>query len=112
MTPKPHQHEKAIHTVHIHVNGGGLLYKRPDNESASTIVVRRGDQVKWHCEHGNYSVLFKGESPFAEIAVHGRRNTETVHAIVVGDPGSYNYAVTVSLDHGLLVDDPVIIVDE
>jgi plastocyanin len=99
------------HAVHILVNGKGFLYAGPDGQNAATIVVRKGDRVKWRCDHGNYSVLFKADSPFADVAVHGRKGTETVSAQVLGEPGSYRYAVTVALDNGLLVDDPIVIID-
>jgi hypothetical protein len=110
MTPTQRKNPTQ-HAVHININGTGFLYTRPDNQNAATIVVRKGDHIKWRCDHGNYSVLFKGESPFAEVALHGRKGTETVSATVVGEPGSYHYAVTVSLDNGLIVDDPIVIVD-
>jgi len=106
------RNEYAEHAVHIHVDGTGFLYTRPDKQNAATIVVKKGDRVKWRCDHGNFSVLFKAESPFADIAFHGRRGTETVSATVVGNRGSYHYAVTVSLDNGLIVDDPVIIIGD
>jgi hypothetical protein len=88
------------------------MYARPDGQNAATIVVRKGDHISWRCDHGNYSVLFKAHSPFAEIGLHGRKGTETIQAVVLGTPGSYHYAVTVSLDSGLIVDDPVVIVSD
>jgi len=100
-----------VHAVHIKIDGTGFLYTNPDQQNAATIVVRKGDRVKWRCDHGNYSVLFKADSPFADVALHGRRGTETVTATVVGQPGSYKYGVTVALDSGLIVDDPVVIID-
>jgi hypothetical protein len=109
----PNREETAPkHEVHINVNGNGFLYTRPDGQNAATIVVRKGDHVTWRCDHGNFSVLFKAHSPFAEVGFHGRRGTETVHAIVLGERGTYQYAVTVPLDSGLIVDDPEIIVDD
>ena len=88
------------------------MYARPDGQNAATIVVRKGDHISWRCDHGNYSVLFKAHSPFADVGFHGRKGTETVHAVVLGEPGSYHYAVTVSLESGLIVDDPIIIVGD
>jgi plastocyanin len=113
MTPQlEHKHGPSRHHVHIHINGGGFMYARPDGQNAATIVVRKGDHVTWRCDHGNYSVLFKNHSPFADVAFHGRRGNETVTALVVGEAGSYHYAVTVALDSGLIVDDPEIIVGD
>ena len=100
------------HLVHIQISGGGFMYARPDGQNAATVVVRKGDRVSWRCDHGNYSVLFKADSPFVEVGFHSRRGTETVEALVVATPGSYHYAVTVSLDSGLIVDDPVVIVSD
>jgi len=112
MTPSPQltKPEPTKHHVQIQISGNGFMYARPDGQNAATIVVRKGDHVKWRCDHGNYSVLFKTHSPFADVAFHGRRGTETGEAVVVGDGGSYHYAVTVALDSGLIVDDPEIIV--
>jgi len=110
MTPTP-QRQPMVHAVHIKIDGTGFLYTNPDQQNAATIVVRKGDRVKWRCDHGNYSVLFKADSPFTDVALHGRRGTETVTATVVGQPGSYKYGVTVALDSGLIVDDPVVIID-
>lgn len=117
MTPAPqrqdYQEEKpAKHSIHINISGSGFLYARPDGQNAATIVVRKGDQVTWRCDHGNFSILFKTHSPFALVGFHGRKGTETVHALVVGERGSYHYATTVSLESGLIVDDPEIIVDD
>jgi len=109
MTPAP---QPQKHLVHIQINGGGFMYARPDGQNAATIVVRKGDHISWRCDHGNYSVLFKAHSPFADVGFHGRKGTETVHAVVLGEPGSYHYAVTVSLESGLIVDDPEIIVGD
>lgn len=104
--------EGGRHHVHIRIDGDGFMYAHPDGQNAATLVVRKGDRVRWRCDHGNYSVLFKKHSPFADVAFHGRRGNESIEATVVGDPGSYHYAVTVSLDSGLIVDDPEIIVDQ
>jgi len=117
MTPAPEkaanrEGEAPRHQVLININGKGFLYTKPDGQNAATIVVRKGDRVTWRCDQGNYSILFKGHSPFAEVGLHGRRGTETMHAVVVGERGSYHYAVTVPLDSGLIVDDPEIIVDD
>jgi len=114
MTPSRQKDEYAAprHHVNISINGNGFLYAHPDGQNAATIVVRKGDHVRWRCDHGNFSVLFKQHSPFADVAFHGRRGTESVTATVVGDPGSYHYAVTVALDSGLIVDDPEIIVND
>ena len=118
MTPAPQKsapHREQTgprHQIHINITGNGFLYTRPDGQNAATIVVRKGDVVTWRCDHGNFSVLFKLNSPFALVGFHGRRGTETVEALVVGERGSYHYATTVSLDSGLIVDDPEIIVDD
>lgn len=114
MTPatKQEQHASARHHINIQINGGGFMYAKPDGQNASTIVVRKGDRLTWRCDHGNYSVLFKHNSPFGDVAFHGRRGNTTVEATVIGEHGSYHYAVTVALDSGLIVDDPEIIVDD
>jgi hypothetical protein len=112
MTPLT-QREPKEHSVNIRVREQGFAYTTPDNQDAVRIYVRKGDRVKWNSDHGNYSVLFKANSPFADIAFHGRKGAETVTATVVGREGSYHYAVTVALpEGGLIVDDPEIIVGE
>ncbi|HEX4274723.1 MAG TPA: hypothetical protein VHZ74_05180 [Bryobacteraceae bacterium] len=111
MTPAS-QTEKALHSVGIHIKGSGFAYLTPDNRNAATIHVRHGDRIKWNCDHGNYTVLFKGESPFGQAAVHGFKKMETTTSVITAKPGRYTYAVTVALeDGGLIVDDPEIIVD-
>jgi hypothetical protein len=114
MTPSPQKQpfEVSLHHVQININANGFMYARRDGQNATTIVVKKGDHVTWRCDHGNFSVLFKNRSPFADIAFHGRRGTDTYTAVVVGERGSYHYAVTVSLDSGLIVDDPEVIVDD
>lgn len=99
------------HHVNINVNGDACAYAHPDGKDAVSIKVRTGDRVKWKCDHGNFSVLFKQHSPFSEVALHGRKGDETVEAIVKSDGGTFHYAVTVSADHGLIVDDPEVIVN-
>ncbi len=112
MTPTAEK-RPTVHSVGIQINGKGFTYTTPDNRNAARIYVRRGDHVKWNCNHGNYSVLFKGETPFSEVAVHGRKNMDTPLSVVTGEPGSYHYAVTVALpDGGLIVDDPEIIIGD
>ena len=64
MTPAP---QPRKHLVHIRINGSGFMYARPDGQNAATIVVQKGDHVSWRCDHGNYSVLFKADSPFVEV---------------------------------------------
>lgn len=112
MTPSQQKQHETTHAVHIRMNGNALAYHKPDRQDAATLSVRRGDRVKWQCEHGNYSVLFHGESPFADVAVHGRKGAESAPATVVGAQGRYKYSVIVSLDAGPVVDDPVIIVGD
>jgi plastocyanin len=111
MTPAS-QKQPALHSVRIQIRGNGFAYTTPEHPNAATIHVRPGDKVKWNCDHGNYTVLFKGESPFEEVAVHGRKSADTAVSVVTGKYGSYKYAVTVALaDGGLIVDDPEIIID-
>src|SRR4051812_16739859 len=117
MTPS-RQQERAPARHHVHIRPDGIKregnqfsYAHADGQDAASITVRRGDHVKWRCDHGNFSILFKNHSPFGEIAFHGRRGHETAEALVVGESGSYHYAVTVSADAGLVVDDPEVIVN-
>ena len=112
MTPSQQRQDAPVHAIHIRIDGGIFGYQKPDSQDAAHLSVRKGDRVKWHCEHGNYAVLFHGDSPFADIAVHGRKGAETDAATVVGERGNYKYSVMVSLDSGPMTDDPVIIVGE
>lgn len=111
MTPQS-QRQPKTHTVSIDHDGKGFVYSTPEHPDASVIRVYRGDHVKWHCRHGNYSILFKEHSPFADIGAHGRSGSDTVELKVIGETGSYHYAVNVALPHALIVDDPVVIVDD
>ena len=106
------EREPKVHVVSIEVDGKGFVYTTLENPDASTIVVYQGDHVKWHCRHGNYSILFKEHSPFGDIGAHGRRGAETPPLRVIGEPGRYKYAVNVALANGLIVDDPIVIVDD
>jgi len=109
MTPTTRR-EAKLHAVSIRIDGKRFVYTTPDNPNATTIVVQKGDRVKWNCGHGNYSILFKNESPFTGIGAHGRRGADTEVLEIVGKPGSYKYAVNVVLADGPVVDDPEIIV--
>jgi hypothetical protein len=100
----------AEHHVHIHVDDKGFRYAGQDGNDAGSIRVRTGDNVSFHCGHGNYSVLFKNESPFGVTGLHGSGNKEA-SAVVEAQSGSYKYGVTVSLPAGFRTDDPEIIVD-
>jgi plastocyanin len=110
VTPSVKTHGR--HGVKIDFNGGKFAYRSPETGAdAATIKVRRGDVVEWHCEHGNFSILFKGHSPFEGVGVHGKRG-EMASATISGANGRYTYAVTVlPLDGAPAVDDPEIIVD-
>jgi hypothetical protein len=110
MTPTQRQ-DPVLHSIGIQVNTNGFSYSTPDNRDATTITVQQGHQVKWNCGHGNYSILFKGETPFADVGTHGRSGSDTAALTVVGAPGSYKYAVHVVLPDGVVVDDPEIIVE-
>ena len=109
MTPTL-QKKPAFHAIAIRFDGKGFVYTTADQKDGATIAVRRGDRVKWSSDLGNYSILFKGESPFVEVATHGRKGAETDLLEIVGEPGAYKYAVTVAHANGLTVDDPVVIV--
>jgi hypothetical protein len=106
------QKQPKLHSVQIHVNGSGFAYRGADEQNAVSIRVHEGDHVKWNCDHGNFSILFQGPSPFAEVGAHGNHGSDTPVLTVVGKPGSYKYGVTVALDTGMLVDDPEIIIGD
>jgi plastocyanin len=111
MTPTPRR-EAKLHAVSVRIDGKGFIYSTPENPNATSIVVRPGDKVKWNCGHGNYSILFKNESPFTDIGAHARGGADTEVLTIVGKAGSYKYAVNVALPNGLVVDDPEIIVGD
>ncbi len=110
MTPTQRK-EPVLHSIGIKIDADKFTYSTPDNRNASTVVVQRGHRVKWNCGHGNYSILFTGETPFADVGAHGRGGSDTASLTVVGAPGSYKYAVHVVLPNGVLADDPEIIVE-
>lgn len=106
------ENQPALHSVRIRISGSGFIYATHDNKDAASIRVTRRDLVRWNCDHGNYTVLFKGQSPFEAVAVHGRKGADSAVSVVVGEKGTYKYAVTVALeDGGLITDDPEIIID-
>lgn len=109
MTPEP-QREPKLHAIGIRIDGKGFVYSTPELPDAVKIYVRKGDHVKWNCSHGNYSILFKDHTPFADIGAHGRGGSDTAILTIIGEPGSYRYAVNVALPNGLVADDPEIIV--
>lgn len=109
MTPTA-KREPKLHHIGIRIDGKGFVYSTPDDPDARKVYVNRGDQVRWNCSHGNYSVLFKDQSPFTDVGAHGRSGRDTATLEVVGKPAAYRYAVNVALPNGLVVDDPEIIV--
>lgn len=111
MTPQT-QREPKTHTIGIRLDGKGFIYSTPEHPDAKSLYVRRGDRVKWNCNHGNYSVLFKEHTPFSDIGAHGRGGSDTATLEVIGEPGRYKYAVNVALPNGLVVDDPEIIIGD
>lgn len=114
MTPAT-QREPKQHVVRIHINDKGFAYASPGHDNARAIVVRNGDTIKWNCDHGNYTVLFKAGSPFKtqDVAVHAPKGRDTMETLIEGQhEHRYAYAVTVALEgSGLIVDDPEIIID-
>ena len=116
MTPALQTHEpekeQNSHAIEIHFDDKGFRYSKADKTDGTIINVSSGDQVKWVSHVGNYSILFKGESPFEEIAAHGRKGTETGVFIVTAKAGRYHYGVTLALPDKMIVDDPVIIVGD
>jgi|SRR6185312_7384773 len=114
MTPAATKPEPKRHFVRIHINDKGFDYASPGHNNARVLRVANGDTIKWNCDHGNYTVLFKAGSPFRtrDVAVHGPKGRDTMETIIEGEPGHYAYAVTVALEgSGLIVDDPIIIID-
>ena len=115
MTTAATKREPRLHFVRIHINDKGFAYASQGHDNARAILVKNGDTIKWNCDHGNYTVLFKGGSPFKtkDVAVHGPKGNDTMEAVIEGDPyRHYSYAVTVALEgSGLIVDDPEIIID-
>ncbi len=109
MTPQE-QKQPTLHTVNIRIDENGFVYTSPEHPNAYKIYVKRGDKVRWNCNLGNFSVLFKEKSPFDDIGAHGRKGFDTAVLTVIGPPGGYRYGVNVTLPHGLVVDDPEIIV--
>jgi hypothetical protein len=113
MMATPPKRDSKLHSVTITIADKGVIYSTPELRNAVTIYAHEGDTVKWNCDHGNYTVLFKDGSPFTAIGVHGRKGTETVTSIVTAIKGTFKYAVTVALETGgLITDDPEIIIGE
>lgn len=109
MTPTTRRGPK-LHAIGIRFEGKGFVYSTPEHPDAKSIYVQRGDRVKWNCHHGNYSILFKERTPFADVGAHGSGGSDTATLEIIGEPGSYKYAVNVALPNGSVVDDPEIIV--
>ena len=105
---------QAKHAVRIDVNGGKLGYvDAVTGGTAATLRVRKGDFIHWQCAAGNFAVLFKATSPFAEVGVCGPKGGATRDTLVTGMKGSYKYAVMVISAAGhAIVDDPEVIVDD
>jgi len=104
---------QARHLVRIQSDGARLSYVNAQGEPAATIHVKPGHVVQWHFEHGNFSIVFKGKSPFAEAGYAGNGGVPTRDAQVTGPAGKYSYAVTVvPLQGNPIVDDPDVIVGD
>jgi plastocyanin len=113
MMATPPKRDPKHHSVTITIADKGVIYSTPELRNAAQIYVERGDTVKWNCNHGNYTVLFKDQSPFKNIGVHARKRSETDISEVTGPPGTYKYSVTVALETGgLITDDPEIIIGQ
>lgn len=110
----PAKTKAKIHAVRIELAGNKLSYMNPATGlTASTIVVRKGEAVHWQCPHGNFSVLFKAQSPFNETGFSAKQGAVTQDAVVTGLRGSYKYAVMVIPPNGHpIVDDPEVIVGD
>lgn len=103
----------ARHLVRIQSNGTKLAYVDAHGKSASVINVRKGDVVQWHFGQGNFSIVFKGKSPFVDVGFAGNGDVPTRDALVTGASGKYSYAVTVVPEKGpAILDDPDVIVDD
>lgn len=113
MTPVALKREH-LHSIRIEHNGREFVYTQDDTHRAANVLkVKRGDVIRWRCDHGNFSVLFKKDSPFSAIGLHGRRGQSTEDALVTGDAGHYHYAVSILHEDGrAVIDDPEIIVDD
>jgi hypothetical protein len=117
MTPvqkTEHRAKEQRHSISIEYNGKDFVYTHGETQRPANVLhVKRGDVVRWSCDHGNFSVLFKKESPFSHVGLHGRKGENTNDAIVTGDANRYEYAVSVAHHDGrMLVDDPEIIVGQ
>ncbi len=114
MTPSTKARTSKKHAVRIDVNGGKLSYVDPvTGGAAATIRARKGDFIHWQCAAGNFAVLFKTTSPFAEVGVCRPRGGATHDALVTGMKASYKYVVMVISAAGhAIVDDPEVIVDD
>jgi hypothetical protein len=113
MMATPPKRDPKHHSVTITIADKGVIYSTADMPDAARIYVHEKDTVNWNCDHGNYTVLFKDQSPFTNIGVHGRKRIETATSTVTGHPGVYKYSVTVALETGgLITDDPEIIIGE
>ena len=100
------------HLVNIKSDGTTLAYLDATGKPAQSIVVKRGEVVQWHFEHGNFSIVFKGASPFGDPGFAGTGNVPTREAEVSGPDGKYAYAVTVVPTKGHpILDDPDVIVN-
>lgn len=113
MMATPTKRDPKHHSVTITIADKGVLYSTPELRNAAQIYVQKGDTVNWNCDHGNYTVLFKDQSPFENIGVHARKRIGTATSTVTGAPGTYKYSVTVALETGgLITDDPEIIIGQ
>ena len=113
MTPVSVLAAPARHLVKIQSNGTKLAYIDATGKPATTIYVKKGDVVQWHFGEGNFSIVFKGASPFAEVGYAGNGDVPTRDAQVTGAPGKYAYAVTVVPTKGHpILDDPDVIVGD
>jgi plastocyanin len=114
MTPAAQTDEaktrQSSHAIEIQHDGKAFVYRTAEKGDGTKIKVRTGDVVKWTSHVGNYSILFKGKSPFEEIAAHGSKGTETRLLKVTATEGEFHYGVTLALPDKMIVDDPVIIV--
>ena len=78
---------------------------------ASFTVTDRA-KIRWKCKISkDFGILFKGDTPFAEMGFHGDAGSTTKFRTLVDDAGDYPYSVVIYKAEPVLHDPEIIVVD-
>ncbi|MGI8991391.1 MAG: hypothetical protein ACR2I2_17640 [Bryobacteraceae bacterium] len=107
--------EKVTATIGIGVDDTGHFKYDVDGASGGERVrIFRGSTVNWTSADGNFSVLFKDQTPFNDFSYGAANGRHTLTAKVKSSAGfqSFKYSVMVVKNGTTWENDPEIVIDD